>query len=109
MDSERSGEATMTEPKGRGIASAPAAVVVTHKATKQQPQGGWKKGIAIFDFVLRLCAIATGLAATATMGTTEQTLPFFTQFFQFHAEYNDLPTFMLLIKSVTVHLNRSLI
>lgn len=94
MDSERIGEATMTEPKGRGIASAPAAVVVTHKATKQQPQGGWKKGIAIFDFVLRLCAIATGLAATATMGTTEQTLPFFTQFFQFHAEYNDLPTFM---------------
>ncbi|KAJ9188649.1 hypothetical protein P3X46_000024 [Hevea brasiliensis] len=107
MDSEKSGEATITiqepktDPKRKGIAGsgagAPAAVVVTTKATQQQPRGGWKKGIAIFDFVLRLCAIATGLAATGIMGTTEQTLPFFTQFFQFHAKYNDLPTFMFFV------------
>lgn len=100
MDSEKSGEATIaiqepkTDPKGKGIAGAPAPSVATTKTIRQQPRGGWKKGIAIFDFVLRLCAIATGLAAASLMGTTEQTLPFFTQFFQFHAEYNDLPTFM---------------
>ncbi|PSR89849.1 Casparian strip membrane protein like, partial [Actinidia chinensis var. chinensis] len=42
---------------------------------------------------LRLCAIAAALAATATMGNTDQTLPFFTQFFQFQASFDDLPAF----------------
>ena len=57
------------------------------------PAGGWKRGVAIFDFILRLCGITAALAATTTMGTTDQTLPFFTQFFQFQASYDDLPTF----------------
>ncbi|KAL3532124.1 hypothetical protein ACH5RR_005645 [Cinchona calisaya] len=58
---------------------------------------GYKKGIAIFDLILRISAAAAALAATATMGTTEQTLPFFTQFFQFQASYDDLPTFTFFV------------
>ncbi|XP_022889405.1 casparian strip membrane protein 3-like [Olea europaea var. sylvestris] len=65
---------------------------VITKATPN-PSGRAKRGIAIFDFVLRICALVAALAATSTMGTTDQTLPFFTQFFQFQASYDDLPTF----------------
>lgn len=56
-------------------------------------KGGVKRGLAIFDLVLRISAAAAALGATVGMGTTEQTLPFFTQFFQFQASYDDLPTF----------------
>lgn len=55
--------------------------------------GGNKKGLAIMDFILRLGAIAAALAAAATMGTADQVLPFFTQFFQFEASYDSFPTF----------------
>lgn len=60
-------------------------------------RGGFKKGIAIFDFVLRIGAIVCVLAAAASMGTSDETLPFFTQFFQFQASYDDLPTFQYVI------------
>ncbi|KAK6936243.1 Casparian strip membrane protein domain [Dillenia turbinata] len=61
------------------------------------PRAGWRKGLAIFDFILRLCAIGAALAAAAVMGTTDQTLPFFTQFFQFQASYDDLPAFQFFV------------
>ncbi|XP_057534994.1 casparian strip membrane protein 2-like [Amaranthus tricolor] len=54
---------------------------------------GVKRGVGIIDFVVRLLAVAAALAATIAMGTTDQTLPFFTQFFQFRARYYDLPSF----------------
>ncbi|EXB54604.1 hypothetical protein L484_019174 [Morus notabilis] len=57
----------------------------------------WKKGTAIIDFVLRLGAIASALAAAATMGTSDESLPFFTQFFQFEASYDDMPTFQFFL------------
>ncbi|GFZ08892.1 uncharacterized protein family [Actinidia rufa] len=44
----------------------------------------------------------TALAATATMGTTDQTLPFFTQFFQFQASYDDLPTFQFFVVAMAI-------
>ena len=59
---------------------------------------GWKKGLAITDFILRLGAVACVLGATATMGMADQTLPFFTQFFQFEASYDDMPTFSYVIR-----------
>ena len=74
------------------------SVSATTKAT-QHPHAGVKRGLAIFDFILRLLAIGAALAATATMGTTDQTLPFFTQFFQFQASYDDLPAFTYVMLS----------
>lgn len=59
----------------------------------QARPGGWKKGIAIMDFILRLGAVAAALGAAASMGMSDQTLPFFTQFFQFEASYDSFTTF----------------
>ena len=58
---------------------------------KSRP-GGWKKGTAIMDFILRLGAIAAALGAAA-MATSDEVLPFFTQFFQFEASYDSFTTF----------------
>jgi len=56
-------------------------------------RGGAKRGLAIFDFLLRLAAIAVTIGAASVMYTAEETLPFFTQFLQFQAGYDDLPAF----------------
>lgn len=64
---------------------------------------GWKKGIAIIDFILRLGAIASALGAAATMATSDETLPFFTQFFQFEASYDSFSTFQYVTLSNSTH------
>ncbi|KAL6528948.1 hypothetical protein OROMI_028834 [Orobanche minor] len=69
------------------------AVLVTAPARP----GGWKKGIAIMDFILRLGAIAAALGAAATMRMSDQTLTFFTQFFQFEASYDSFTAFQVAI------------
>ncbi|XP_011004683.1 PREDICTED: casparian strip membrane protein 3 [Populus euphratica] len=76
--------------------TAPLIAASTHV------NGGYKKGLAIFDLVLRLGAVVTALAAAAAMGTSEQTLPFFTQFFQFQASYDDLPTFQFHVIAMAI-------
>ncbi|CAI9105684.1 OLC1v1004665C1 [Oldenlandia corymbosa var. corymbosa] len=76
----------------RGKSAAPVAIAAKTKGGSYQ-KGGWGRGIAIFDLILRVAALVAALAATTTMGTTDQTLPFFTQFFQFQASYDDLPAF----------------
>ncbi|KAH6762173.1 hypothetical protein C2S52_019606 [Perilla frutescens var. hirtella] len=63
---------------------------------------GFKRSAAIFDLILRISAATAALAATITMGTTEQTLPFFTQFFQFQASYEDLPTFTFFVIAMSI-------
>lgn len=55
--------------------------------------GGINRGISILDFILRITALVCTLGSAIAMGTTNQTLPFFTQFIRFRAEYSDLPTF----------------
>ncbi|XP_059668691.1 casparian strip membrane protein 2 isoform X1 [Cornus florida] len=101
---------TRSEMKGKAplLATTKAAVAPMEHANKGGLAvvggGGYnniykkkKKGLAIFDFVLRLAAIAAALGATVAMGTTDQTLPFFTPFFQFQASYDDLPTFQFFV------------
>lgn len=96
MDSKESENISVTdakaEAKGKAAEGAPPPVVVTTK-TKTKIRRGPKKGLAIIDLVLRLGASAAAFAAAYTTGNSDQILPFFTQFLQFHAQYNDLPTF----------------
>ena len=89
------------ETKANGKEKAPLVVsskaVVVDDVVEQQPKRRSKKGIAICDFFFRLCAIGAALGASVTMGTTDEALPFFTQFFQFHAQYNDISVFVYVI------------
>ncbi|XLU46914.1 casparian strip membrane protein 3 [Arachis ipaensis] len=62
--------------------------------------GGWKKGVAIMDFILRLGAIAAALGAAATMSMADQILPFFTQFVQFEASYDNFSAFQFFVISM---------
>ncbi|KAG4982359.1 hypothetical protein JHK87_027108 [Glycine soja] len=82
-------ETTSKNNIGNGITKVPGA--------PPRPEGGWKKGLAIIDFVLRLGAIASALGAAATMATSDETLPFFTQFFQFEASYDSFSTFQYFV------------
>ncbi|ESW16393.1 hypothetical protein PHAVU_007G153000 [Phaseolus vulgaris] len=82
---------TIDIPESSKVAKGKAVVVAPLRP------GGWKKGVAIMDFILRLGAIAAALGAAATMGTSDQTLPFFTQFFQFEASYDSFTTFQFFV------------
>ncbi|KAK4478768.1 hypothetical protein RD792_014267 [Penstemon davidsonii] len=83
------------ESKGKAPLLAAAAAV-------DHARAGNRRGIAIFDLILRVSAATAALAATIIMGTTEQTLPFFTQFFQFQASYDDLPSFTFFVIAMSI-------
>ncbi|XP_021739942.1 casparian strip membrane protein 1-like [Chenopodium quinoa] len=55
------------------------------------------RGLSIPDFLFRVVAGLATLASAIAMGTTNETLPFFTQFIRFRAEYDDLPTFTFFV------------
>ncbi|KAE8661342.1 hypothetical protein F3Y22_tig00113726pilonHSYRG00313 [Hibiscus syriacus] len=57
---------------------------------------GVNKGVSILDFIFRILAFIGTLSSAISMATTNETLPFFTRFFRFRAEYNDLPTLTFL-------------
>ncbi|KAJ6418751.1 hypothetical protein OIU84_002013 [Salix udensis] len=61
------------------------------------PRAGVSRGMAILGFILRILAFIGTLASAISMATTNETLPFFTQFIRFRAEYNDLPTFTFFV------------
>ncbi|PWA71285.1 casparian strip membrane protein 1 [Artemisia annua] len=60
------------------------------------------RGIAILDFFLRLIAIIGTLASAIAMATTNQTLPFFSQFVRFRAKFNDLPSFTFFVVASSI-------
>ncbi|GKA05383.1 casparian strip membrane protein 1 [Tanacetum coccineum] len=96
---ERKGKAPLlATPPGASSSTKPVVQVVQSKQ-----KDGYKRGLAVFDVVLRIAGIATALGAAIAMGSTDQTLPFFTQFFQFKAEYDDLPafTFFVIANAIT--------
>jgi hypothetical protein len=66
-----------------------------HGETSKAPLNlnrGVSKGISVLDLILRFIAIIGTLGSAIAMGTTNETLPFFTQFIRFKAQYSDLPT-----------------
>ncbi|KAJ4772427.1 Casparian strip membrane protein 1 [Rhynchospora pubera] len=63
----------------------------------RREKGGWRRGLAVFDFLLRILAFGPTLAAAISTGTSDETLSFFTQFFQFHANYADFPAFTFFV------------
>ncbi|XP_057759531.1 casparian strip membrane protein 1-like [Arachis stenosperma] len=58
---------------------------------------GLARGLPIMDFILRIVAAVGTLAAAIAMGTTDETLPFATQFIRFRAEFDDLPSFVFFV------------
>ncbi|KAL8044104.1 hypothetical protein ABFX02_08G024800 [Erythranthe guttata] len=61
------------------------------------PKTAPSKGLSIVDFVMRIVAAIATLGSTIAVGTTNQTLPMFTQFIRFKARYQDLPTFTFFV------------
>ncbi|KAH9289759.1 hypothetical protein KI387_033876, partial [Taxus chinensis] len=61
------------------------------KALLPPPLRRWRRLGGLFDLVLRLLALGGTLTALIAMATDDETLPTFTQFFQFEAQYSDLP------------------
>ncbi|KAF2289691.1 hypothetical protein GH714_037963 [Hevea brasiliensis] len=83
---------TIDIPAESSAAAKGKAPLIGITSSSHVKGGGYKKGFAICDFLLRLGAVIAALSAAATMGTSGETLPFFTQFFQFEASYDDLPS-----------------
>ncbi|KAL7092261.1 hypothetical protein ACP275_12G155000 [Erythranthe tilingii] len=93
---------TSRESKGKAPLLRDPPAWVPAAVEQQRAAPAYKRGVAIFDLILRISAATAALAATITMGTTEQTLPFFTQFFQFQASYDDLPTFTFFVIAMSI-------
>lgn len=71
-------------------------VVVEHGESSKAPlvaAAGVGRAVSFADIFLRFLAIIGTIGSAISMGTTNETLPFFTQFIQFEAKYSDLPSF----------------
>lgn len=79
---------------------ASAAIELGESKIGSTPRSGVNRGAAILDFILRIIAFLGTLASAIAMGTTRERLPFFTQFLQFRAEYDDLPTFTYVLPTI---------
>ncbi|KAI4389050.1 hypothetical protein MLD38_001314 [Melastoma candidum] len=67
-----------------------------------KPGFGANQGVSVLDFVLRIVAFVCTLGSAIAMGTTNETLPFVTQFIRFRARFNDLPTFTFFVVANSV-------
>ncbi|KAK7309807.1 hypothetical protein RJT34_06843 [Clitoria ternatea] len=66
------------------------------------PRKGVTRGLSIMDFIFRIIAAVATLASALAMGTTNETLPFATQFIRFRAEFDDLPSFVFFVMANSV-------
>ncbi|MBA0553092.1 hypothetical protein Golob_012309 [Gossypium lobatum] len=101
---EKSGEIAinMSETKASTKGKAPLLNSSKAFAVVEPPNRGAKRGIAIADFFLRLCALGAALGAAISMGTADQLLPFTTQFLQFEAQYDDFDAFRYFVISLAM-------
>ncbi|XP_030520166.2 casparian strip membrane protein 3-like [Rhodamnia argentea] len=65
-------------------------------------RSGVDKGVVVLDFVPRKVAFVCTLESAIAMGTTDETLPFFTRFIRFRAKYDELPTFTFFVVANSV-------
>ncbi|WVZ95597.1 hypothetical protein U9M48_041337 [Paspalum notatum var. saurae] len=54
---------------------------------------GFRRCLGVIDFLLRVAAFGATLAGAISTGTADERLSVFTQFFQFHARFDDFPAF----------------
>ncbi|CAN6239454.1 unnamed protein product [Urochloa humidicola] len=96
---EGAGKAPASE---HGETSAKAAAAVLEVASGGGRSRAASRGLAVLDLILRIVAVIGTVGSAIAMGTTNQTLPFFTQFLRFKAQYDDLPTltFFVVVNSI---------
>ncbi|CAO2190202.1 unnamed protein product [Urochloa humidicola] len=58
---------------------------------------GFRRCLAVIDFLLRVAAFGPTLAAAISTGTADERLSVFTQFFQFHARFDDFTAFTFFV------------
>ncbi|KAK7307095.1 hypothetical protein VNO77_39851 [Canavalia gladiata] len=66
------------------------------------PKKGVRRGLSIMDFILRIIGGVATLGSALAMGTTNESLPFATQFIRFRAEFDDLPTLVFFVMANSV-------
>lgn len=69
-----------------------AGAALSVEGAPKTPSTGIGRGVSVLDFVLRVLAFICTLGSAIATATTNETLPFFTRFIRFRAEYDDLPT-----------------
>lgn len=75
-----------------GGETSKVAVLEVAAASRGSCRAAATRGLAVLDLILRFVAVIATVGSAIAMGTTNQTLPFFTQFLRFKAQYSDLPT-----------------
>ncbi|CAL4885335.1 unnamed protein product [Urochloa decumbens] len=96
---EGSGKAPVSE---HGETSPKAAAALEVASASGGRSRAASRGLAVLDLILRIVAVIGTVGSAIAMGTTNQTLPFFTQFLRFKAQYDDLPTltFFVVVNSI---------
>ncbi|GLT98433.1 hypothetical protein SLE2022_159380 [Rubroshorea leprosula] len=71
-------------------------------AGEAYPRKGANRGLSVLDLFFRIIAAVGTLGSAVAMGTTDETLPFITQFFRFRARYDDIPslTFFVIANAI---------
>ncbi|WVZ87748.1 hypothetical protein U9M48_034338 [Paspalum notatum var. saurae] len=98
---DATGKAPVVATAPPAAAAAPAATTTTTTAPRKtaglpffRRADRGSRCVALIDFVLRVAAFGPTLAAAIATGTSDETLSVFTQFFQFHARFDDFPALL---------------